>query len=52
METTGAFIDIFASGGGLTGPVDLAFSPEATVPEPGVVAMVLIGLVAWRQRRR
>jgi hypothetical protein len=51
---TGAFVDVFASGGGLDGPTYLTFT--AAVPEPSSVLLLLgsalagLGAFAWRRR--
>ena len=46
-ETTGAFIDTFASGGGLDGPSFLTFTPQQAVPEPGTLTLLAIGLAGF-----
>jgi len=44
--TTGAFIDVFATGGPLNFPQYLAFAPSvaAAVPEPGALTLLAVGL--------
>ncbi len=45
--TTGAFIDIFASGGGLDNPTGLAF-----LPEPSSLGLLVLGIAGFVRRRR
>jgi hypothetical protein len=43
--TTGAFVDIFASGGGLNFPTFLTFTPAATpIPEPSACLVLVTAL--------
>jgi MYXO-CTERM domain-containing protein len=51
--TTGAFMDVFASGNGLDGPCFMVFDgkPDTPLPEPGG-AMLGLGASAGLLRRR
>jgi PEP-CTERM motif len=55
--TAGAFLDVFASGGGLNRPRFLVFTPRAAIPEPASLTLLGLGALglagySWRQRRQ